>query len=139
MKAGILNLGKLLIFVVVLLWASVWSAGCKPIVTQELITLPDGSEPLVNLARRDLAQNLGIAQSAIKLTSVEVVNWADTSLACPQPGEYYAQVITPGFNIKLEAGGITYEYHTDRVKRVVQCQKITVCPVTTSSTGDGTG
>jgi hypothetical protein len=35
----------------------------------------------------------------------------------------YAQVITPGFLVVLEAGGERYEYHADREGTVVLCEK----------------
>jgi hypothetical protein len=47
------------------------------------------------------------------LVAAEYTDWPDTSLGNAQPGMFYAQVITPGFKIILEAGGAQYEYHTD--------------------------
>jgi hypothetical protein len=35
----------------------------------------------------------------------------------------YAQVITPGYRVVLEAGGQRYEYHTDTGRFVVLCEK----------------
>lgn len=66
---------------------------------------------LESAARGDLAQRLGIAATAITVRTVESVDWPDASLGCPQPGMMYAQVITPGYRIVLEAGGERYEYH----------------------------
>lgn len=42
----------------------------------------------------------------------EPVTWGDTSLGHPQPGQEYAEVLTPGYRILLSAGGRTLEYHT---------------------------
>lgn len=66
---------------------------------------------LESAARRDLAQRLGIAATVVTVRSVESVDWPDASLGCPQPGMMYAQVITPGYRIVLEADGQRYEYH----------------------------
>ena len=82
---------------------------------------PAKAEQAIRLAREDLARRLGLAPEAIRLVSVEAVEWSDTSLGCPQPGMMYAQVITPGFRVVLEAGGETYEYHTDAGRFVVLC------------------
>ena len=60
----------------------------------------------------DLSKKLGIAKNAVSVVEVESVEWPDASLGCPQPGAMYAQVITPGFRIVLEANGRRYEYHT---------------------------
>jgi hypothetical protein len=80
-----------------------------------------GAEQAVRLAQEDLAQRLGLAAKAIQLVSVEAVEWSDTSLGCPQPGMVYAQVITPGFRVVLEAKRKRYEYHTDTGQCVVLC------------------
>ncbi len=81
-----------------------------------------GAEQVIRLAQEDLAQRLSLAPEAIRLVSVEAVEWPDTSLGCPQPGMMYAQVITPGFRMMLEAEGERYTYHTDRDNHFVLCQ-----------------
>ncbi len=77
---------------------------------------------LVAQAIADLAGRLGVAAEAIQVRSVEAVEWPDASLGCPQPGMVYAQVITPGYRIVLEAEGQAYEYHSSR-SRVVYCSR----------------
>jgi hypothetical protein len=73
-------------------------------------------------AKEDLSRKLGLSPEEISLVSVEAVPWPDASLGCPQPGMMYAQVITPGFSIVLEAAGQTYDYHADERSLVVLCQ-----------------
>lgn len=85
------------------------------------IETPAGAEEVVRLAREDLAQKLDLAAETIRLVSCEAVEWRDASLGCPQPGMMYAQVITPGFRVVLEAERKRYEYHTDRSRIVVLC------------------
>ncbi len=75
---------------------------------------------LVAQAVADLAGRLAIAADAIQVRSVEAVEWPDASLGCPQPGMMYAQVITPGYRIVLEAAGRAYEYHSSYA-HVVYC------------------
>ncbi len=77
--------------------------------------------PAVILAKEDLAQRLGIPADDITTRSVEAVNWPDASLGCPQPDMMYAQVVTPGYRIVLEARGQAYTYHTGGTT-VVLCQ-----------------
>lgn len=74
----------------------------------------NASPTLQALAVADLASRLGIPESAITVRTVESVEWPDASLGCPRPGMMYAQVITPGYRIVLEADGKRYEYHTSR-------------------------
>ncbi len=40
-------------------------------------------------------------------------SWPNAGLGCPEPGRSYAQMVTAGFLIELEAEGRTYRYHTD--------------------------
>lgn len=81
---------------------------------------PLEANPIARAAQRDLAQHLGVPESAVTVRTVESVEWPDASLGCPQPGMMYAQVITPGYRIVLEAGGKTYAYHTSQT-HVVLC------------------
>jgi len=84
--------------------------------------VPSGSEPLVELAKADLAERIGIEKEQIEVDSVKSVEWPDASLGCPEPGMMYAQVITPGYRILLSHDGENYRYHTDaRGNRVVLC------------------
>lgn len=85
------------------------------------VALSAGAEPLVARAREDLAQKLDLPTDAIRLVSVEAVEWPDAGLGCPQPGLTYAQLVTPGFLVLLEAQDQTYTYHTDTDRRVVLC------------------
>jgi hypothetical protein len=39
------------------------------------------------------------------------VEWSDSSIGCPQPGEAYAQVITPGHKISLRVDGRLHFVH----------------------------
>ena len=72
-----------------------------------------GAEPLVKLAKADLAQRLGLSphENEIEVQSIEETEFPDTSLGVPEPGKTYAQVITPGYVIELAAAGQTYRYH----------------------------
>jgi hypothetical protein len=65
-----------------------------------------------------LADELGIPTEEIEVLSVEMYEWPDTSLGCPQPGQAYAQVVTPGYRIILKAQGERYEVHTDEEGRI---------------------
>jgi hypothetical protein len=84
---------------------------------------PAGPETAIALAKEDLAERSGEAVGKIDVLGVETVEWADTSLGCPQPGRMYAQVITPGYRIILKVGGEQYEYHSDKEGRhLVLCR-----------------
>ena len=73
---------------------------------------------LVRQASADLATRLAVPPDQIQVVSVDEVEWRDSSLGVPQPGQMYAQVITPGYRIILQAQGKRYRYHSDQ-QRVV--------------------
>lgn len=67
-------------------------------------------QSLVDLARVNLAQRLGVEPEAVTVQSVEEAAFPDASLGVPEPDKLYAQVLTPGYSIKLIVAGQTYEY-----------------------------
>jgi hypothetical protein len=93
----------------------------------------------VTLVKGDLARQLGIAVDQIQVVSIKAVDWPDTSLGCPKPNMFYAEVITPGFEIILEANGQEYAYHAGGGE-YVQCEgQWPVEAPTVSTASEGTG
>jgi hypothetical protein len=61
------------------------------------------------IARRAVSDALGIAPSGTRVVSTEARDFPDGSLGCPQPGMAYAQVITPGYRVLVEADGRRFD------------------------------
>jgi hypothetical protein len=76
---------------------------------------------LVAAARADLASVAGVTEDRIEVIETGYVEWSDSSLGCPKAGQSYLQVITPGYLIRLRAGGKEYEYHTS-MTQVMLCR-----------------
>ena len=101
----------------------------NPLLTPEDTDMPSPitpdavSQKMVTLVKEHLAQKLGIPVEQIALSELKPVVWRDASLGCPKPAIDYIQVETPGFNILLEAGGQTYNYHTNQSDRFVMCNR----------------
>lgn len=72
--------------------------------------MPEHHDEIVDRARRDLAQRLGMTESDVAVKSVEPVEFPDASLGAPLADEMSAQVITPGWRITLNASDKIYEY-----------------------------
>ncbi|HEX6287585.1 MAG TPA: hypothetical protein VFZ66_00265 [Herpetosiphonaceae bacterium] len=79
------------------------------------------NQPVVVLARQQLADTLGCDAQAVQIVDVEEMEWSDSSLGCPQPGMMYMQVITPGYRVTLEHSGQRYIFHTDLAHRAIRC------------------
>jgi hypothetical protein len=71
-------------------------------------------EDAVRRARIDLAGRLGVAEDEIKEDSVEDAEFSDASFGAGAAGELSAQMITPGWRIRLKARGEVYEYRANR-------------------------
>ncbi len=83
-----------------------------------------GSEKAVEAALTNLVTQTGLSANEITIISVESKEWSDSGLGCPQEGFMYAQVITPGYLIVLEAQGEQYNYHTNQDgSSVVLCKQ----------------
>ena len=100
----------------------------SPLLTEEIettqIVTPDAkAQKLVKLVQEHLAQRLGIPADQIVLAEIKAVNWRDSGLGCAKPGVDYIPRETPGYNIRLEAGGQSYTYHTDQDQRFVLCNR----------------
>lgn len=80
---------------------------------------PEGLPDLILEKIRELFRDY--PPEEIKIVLVEQVTWPDTSLGCPEPGKFYAQVLVPGYRIVVEVRGRKFEVHTDLSGRVVIC------------------
>ncbi len=71
-------------------------------------------EDAVRRARVDLAARLGVKEDEIKEDSVADADFSDASFGAGTAGEMSAQMITPGWRIRLKARGDVYEYRGNR-------------------------
>lgn len=78
-------------------------------VDQPAQTYPE--QVLAAPAIADLSARLGIPADQITVVEAKAVTWPDASLGCPAPDMMYAQVLTDGVQVILEANGQTYDYH----------------------------
>ena len=83
----------------------------------------DGLQYLIDQAKEDLSKKLDILIEEIRLMDAKAVVWPDASLGCPQPGMQYKQVPEDGAVVMLQAGGITYEYHTGGSRGLFLCER----------------
>lgn len=94
-----------------------------PIDSGAPVDIPQDAQTTVDFAVADLASSLGMQNGNILVTSVEAVDWPDSSLGCPQPDGVYLAVVTPGYRIRLSFGSVTYTYHADSAETIVRCDE----------------
>ncbi len=82
-------------------------------------------DQLIDRAITMLNQEKNIPLGDIKLVSVETFDFPDASLGVAEPGQVYAQVITPGYIINLQVAMDQYIYHASQ-DRVVLAEHTSV-------------
>src|ERR1051326_3086824 len=87
------------------------------------VAVPPESAAAVEAARQAAATHLGITADQLQASRVEAQQWPDASLGCPQPGQLYSQIVTPGYLVIVTSGNHQLEYHTDARGRVVLCHQ----------------
>jgi hypothetical protein len=76
-------------------------------------------------AREALEAEFGFSPDEVQFVSMEEVEWSDACLGVADKGEMCAQVITPGFLIRMQAGGRLYELHTNPTGSLVRIASAT--------------
>jgi hypothetical protein len=103
----------------------------EPVTTGHEVATPEASPTSsasqypapVQAALSAAADRLNLPEDQLTIESVQSMNWPDTSLGCPKAGEFYAQVITPGYLVIISGGGKQLEYHTNKSDAVVFCSE----------------
>ena len=62
-------------------------------------------------AVRALSEKMDVPVKDIELDTIRAVNWRDSSIGCPKPGQAYGQVITPGYKVTLRIGNQFHFVH----------------------------
>jgi hypothetical protein len=73
-----------------------------------------GLDSMMERARQDLAQRLGVDPAKIRLAGTKAHRWDDSALGCPREGEALRAGPVDGFKLSLRYSGRIYTYHTDR-------------------------
>jgi hypothetical protein len=78
---------------------------------------------VVERAVVDLQARLGVGAENVAVQDVVPTEFSDTSLGMPEPGVMYAQVLTPGYVIRLAVGDQVYIYHGSGERVVLAAQE----------------
>jgi len=91
--------------------------------TSSPVPVPPEASQAVDAALQDAAAHLNVSRDQLQVSQVESQQWNDASLGCPQPGQLYSQIVTPGFLVMISSGSHQLEYHTDTRGRVTLCHE----------------
>lgn len=72
-----------------------------------------GAKPpthILNQCKADLAKRLNLKVDQVTFADAYAIEWRDASLGLPERGKMYAQVLTPGWQILLDAWGQQHLY-----------------------------
>ncbi len=70
-----------------------------------------------------LATGLGIAPELVKVESITEKEWSDSCLGLGKAEESCLQAMTPGYEAKLSAQGVTYTYRTDKSVNIIRIDR----------------
>jgi hypothetical protein len=99
------------------------SPTASPTVSPSSVTTPPEASSAIDAALSDAASHLGVNREQLAVVQVQPRQWPDSSLGCPQPGQLYSQVVTPGYLVVISTAGKQLEYHTDERARVMLCRE----------------
>lgn len=74
-------------------------------------------------AKEALSARTGVAVEEIEVVEAEQREWPDACLGLAEEGEACAEVITPGWEITLRAGGEEYVFRTDEMADVIRMEE----------------
>jgi hypothetical protein len=77
---------------------------------------------MVEQARSDLAQKLGVTSADVELRNMAAAEWADLELGCADGSTVPAGPVH-GYRLYLSVRGVPYTYHTD-LTRAIACPPI---------------
>lgn len=84
------------------------------------LPVPEG----VIAAKTTLATRLNIDSSKILILEAMETDWSDSCLGLGGPAESCAAVITPGYNILMQANGKEYRYRTNETGTTVKAENL---------------
>lgn len=82
-----------------------------------------GVDALIQLAKQDLAKQLGVDASTLRVAGMQPQKWPDSTLGCPQKDERIQPGPIPGYLISLRYHKRIFTYHAD-MKTVRACPPI---------------
>ena len=102
---------------------SLLAAGCLAVAAQTPATPPKPHTRAETLAlvRQDVAAREKVAAASVTVVRQEDRVWDDDDLGCAARKGLKEPSPVPGYLFVVQAGGLTVEYHSDRMGRIKRC------------------
>ena len=71
------------------------------------MSVPQG---ILDAVLADAAGRTGVPVGSITIITAKGVTWPNGALGCPQPGMMYTEMIEPGYQVVVDAGGRQLDY-----------------------------
>jgi hypothetical protein len=78
--------------------------------------------PAVAAARTKLAGDLSISIDQITIVKFDAKDWPDGCLGAPETGEMCTQMVTPGYQVVLQANNTSYTFRTNADGSLVRAE-----------------
>lgn len=75
--------------------------------------VPDEIKKAFQTLSADLEKRSNLPPSSFQVTGYTLETFPNSAMGCPDPDMSYLQVLTPGYQIQVEAGGKTYDYRAN--------------------------
>jgi hypothetical protein len=87
-------------------------------------TAEESRADAILLAKATLSRALGLGEERMQIEEVRRVEWPDASLGCPQKGTSYAQVVVPGYSIRVTIDAASHSVHVGDGQAVLCGQEV---------------
>ena len=83
----------------------------------------------------ELVERIGAEKEYIQVVRAEAVVWNDGALGCPEPGEFYIQMLINGYWEMLDVEGVEYDYRVSDMGSFKLCEGESMPPISSPDTG----
>ena len=111
--------GPLIVTAVVVLALALAVSACEPASPEDPTDAPPEVE---QAAMMELSNQTGIPMEGMDVVGAQWTEWPDACLGLPEPDEQCAEVITPGWELTIEAEGQVYVVRTDDLGTIIRVE-----------------
>jgi len=93
-------------------------------VTSSPATTGEVPREILDAIVADATERTEVPQSDLSVVRSEAVEWPDSSLGCPEPGQFYTQAIVSGYWVEIGASDRILDYRSDAAGNFKVCDRL---------------